>query len=173
MSREQLLRTTLLGLAVALGAAGCAAGQVTQTSAQASAVNGAMADVGSIALRDVVLAYPGGEDVLGYEEGDDAPLRLTIVNSGDRPDELVSVTTPAAGDVTVDGMTTIPGSFAVTSTEGGTSASAGAGVIRVVLTDLTGPIRPGLPTSITFRFRDAGKATLQVPIDAPAETREE
>ncbi len=196
MSREQImrkrsapavLRSTLVGIAAALALSalalsGCAAGQITQTDAQVAAVNGASGDLGPIALRDAVLAYPGG-DVFGYAPGDEAPLLVTIVNSGDQTDELVSVSTPAAGEVVVGGMTTIPGGVVVSSLEvarapGPPSAVAdaadpplGSGELRIVLTDLTGPIRPGLPTFVTFGFRDAGEVTLRVPIDAPAETR--
>ena len=195
MSREQImrkrsapavLRSTLVGIAAALALSalalsGCAAGQITQTDAQVAAVNGASGDLGPIALRDAVLAYPGG-DVFGYAPGDEAPLLVTIVNSGDQTDELVSVSTPA-GEVVVGGMTTIPGGVVVSSLEvarapGPPSAVAdaadpplGSGELRIVLTDLTGPIRPGLPTFVTFGFRDAGEVTLRVPIDAPAETR--
>jgi copper(I)-binding protein len=195
VSREQImrkrsapavLRSTLVGIAAALALSalalsGCAAGQITQTDAQVAAVNGASGDLGPIALRDAVLAYPGG-DVFGYAPGDEAPLLVTIVNSGDQTDELVSVSTPA-GEVVVGGMTTIPGGFVVSSLElarapGPPSAVAdaadpplGSGELRIVLTDLTGPIRPGLPTFVTFGFRDAGEVTLRVPIDAPAETR--
>ncbi len=195
MSREQtmrkrstpaVLRSTLVGIAAALALSalalsGCAAGQITQTDAQVAAVNGASGDLGPIALRDAVLAYPGG-DVFGYAPGDEAPLLVTIVNSGNQTDELVSVSTPAAGEVVVDG-TTIPGGVVVSSLEvarapGPPSAVAdaadpplGSGELRIVLTDLTGPIRPGLPTFVTFGFRDAGEVTLRVPIDAPAETR--
>ncbi len=196
MSREQImrkrsapavLRSTLVGIALvgiaALSLSGCAAGQVTQTDAQVAAVNGANGDIGPIALRDVVLAYPGGEDVFGYAAGDEAPLLVTIVNSGTQTDELVAVSTPA-GEVVVDGMTTIPGGFVVSSpddarTRGPSSAAGtadrtlGIGELRIVLAELTGPIRPGLPTFVTFRFRDAGEVTLRVPIDAPAETRSE
>jgi len=197
VSREQImrkrsapavLRSTLVGIALvgiaALSLSGCAAGQVTQTDAQVAAVNGANGDIGPIALRDVVLAYPGGEDVFGYAAGDEAPLLVTIVNSGTQTDELVAVSTPAAGEVVVDGMTTIPGGFVVSSpddarTRGPSSAAGtadrtlGIGELQIVLAELTGPIRPGLPTFVTFRFRDAGEVTLRVPIDAPAETRSE
>lgn len=203
MSRDQImpergLRAALVGLAAALALSGCGAGQVAQTSEQVSAVNGAGGETGPIALRDVVLAYPGDEHVVGYEPGDDAPLLVTIVNSGDRADELVSVTTPAAGEVVIEGTTTIPGDGVVTSRhDAGTAGAAhtapsthpatpsaaaptspagrplAIGGLRIVLTKLTGPIRPGLPTHVTFTFRHAGDVRLRVPIDAPAEAREE
>lgn len=192
MSRDQILRErlvppvlrcALVGLAATLALSGCGAGPVTQTSLQVSGANGASAEIGSIALRDVVLAYPGGEEVHGYEPGEEVPLLVTFVNTGDRADELVSVTTPAAGKVVVEGTTTIPGGVTVTSLgDAGTTSAHPAGPpkrplefgeLRIVLTELTGPIRPGLPTHVTFEFRDAGKVTLRVPIDSPAETPEE
>jgi len=190
--RECGLRAALLGLAAALVLSSCGAGQNAQTSTQVAGVNGASGEIGSIALRDVVLAYPGGERVFGYGPGDVAPLLATIVNSGDRADELVSVTTPAAGAVIVVGTTTIPGGVAVTSLDDAGTASAlepptpeEADPLRpadpplafdeliIVLTNLQQPIRPGRTTAVTFRFRHAGQMTLPVPIEAPAETREE
>lgn len=179
-SAPPVLRSTLVGIAAALSLAGCAAGQLTQTDAQVAAVNGASGDIGTIALRDAVLAPPG-EGAFGYEAGDEVPLLVTIVNSGSQADELVSVFTPAAGEVALDGMMTIPGDFVVSSldvarTRGPSPAadrSPGTGELRIVLTDLTGPIRPGLPTFVTFRFRDAGEVTLRVPIETPEEARSE
>ncbi len=103
------LRTLLPAVAVgllALGIAGCSAGQVTQTDSVEPAVNGNRADVGEIALRDVVLAYPESGR---YEAGDEAPLVLTIVNIGGTDDELTSVTSPAAAEVRLLGDVSLPG----------------------------------------------------------------
>ncbi len=164
----------LLGCVAVLVLSGCGAGPGAQTAQQVDATNGANDDVGPIALRDVVLAYPGGEDVFGYQAGENAPLGVTIVNTSDVPDELVSVTSPAARSVTVTGRTTIAGGNAVASTAVGTdptsTATAGQsqrGQLSIVLRDLRVPLRPGLNTPVTFRFRDAGEVTLPVPIDAP------
>ncbi|MQA14531.1 MAG: hypothetical protein GEV09_10265 [Pseudonocardiaceae bacterium] len=181
----------LLGFVALLALTGpalssCAAGQAAETSQQVAAVNGANVDVGPIALRDAVLAYPGGE-VFGYRAGDDAPLRVTIVNSGTTADELVSVTSPVAGRVTVEGVTTVPAGSAVSSipdadnsSAAGTSAAPSSpaptavvppidgGELRIVLRDLREPIRPGLNTPVTLVFRGAGEVTLQAPINAPA-----
>ncbi|MGH4021044.1 MAG: hypothetical protein ACRDT0_17830 [Pseudonocardiaceae bacterium] len=186
--RQQIMRMRLapavLGAAVALAVSGCGAGLVAQTSEQLSAVNGASADIGTIALRDAVLAYPGGQGVVGYREGQNAPLLVTIANSGARADELVSVTTPVSPEVTVEGLTTIAGASSVSSildednplrTSSPSTAPSrpfgrpgDGGELRIVLTDLRQPIRPGLPTSVTFRFREAGEVSLQVPVNAPA-----
>ncbi|WP_424184020.1 hypothetical protein ACOBQX_18970 [Actinokineospora sp. G85] len=53
------LAPAAVGLAAALALAGCSAGQITQTDSQLPAVNGTQATQGTVALRDVKLAYPG------------------------------------------------------------------------------------------------------------------
>lgn len=102
--------------AVALTLAGCGAGTVTQTDSQVAAIDGARADVGPIALRDVQIPYPDGADAGGvYPAGSDIPVQLTIVNQGDNADTLVSVSSPAAGRVLVEGTPTIPAGMSVAS----------------------------------------------------------
>lgn len=176
--RQQTMRTprlaALLGCAAALALSGCASGPSAQTAQQVAAVNGANGETGPIALRDAVLAYPGGEGAFGYRPGEDAPLRVTIANSAQTADELIAVTSPAAGGVAVQGRTTVPGGTAVTSAGSGTDTTpTAAGTpsqvrqLRIVLTDLRVPLRPGLNTPVMFRFREAGEVTLPVPIDAP------
>jgi copper(I)-binding protein len=68
-------------------------------------VNGNTAQVGTIALRNVLVAFPEGGET--YREGDDAPLLLAIVNTGPGNDELVGVTSPA-GQVAIVGNPSIP-----------------------------------------------------------------
>src|SRR2546421_289896 len=63
----------------------CSAGQVTQTATQVRDKVGTHAQVGDIALRAVELAYPPSGT---YQAGEDAELKLGIVNSGDTPDTL-------------------------------------------------------------------------------------
>jgi hypothetical protein len=102
------LRTILPVVAaglVAVGIAGCSAGQVTQTDEAEPAVNGNLGNVGDIALRNVLIAYPTSDR---YREGDDAPLTLTIVNRGGTNDELVGVSSPAATDVELIGKAALP-----------------------------------------------------------------
>ena len=102
------LRKIVPAVAVGLAAllVGCSSGQVTQTDSMEPAVNGNRGDVGDIALRDVVIAYPESGE---YSAGDDAPLVLTIVNTGGTEDELVEVTSPAAGEVELIGNARVPG----------------------------------------------------------------
>jgi len=105
------LRKILPAVAVGVVAlAGCSVGQVTQTDSIEPAVNGNRADVGDIALRDVMVAYPENG---GYEAGDDAPLLLTIVNVGGADDTLVSVSSPAATSVELVGDPAVPGRAAL------------------------------------------------------------
>ncbi|MGQ0837105.1 hypothetical protein [Actinokineospora sp.] len=99
-----------LGLAAVLGAVGCSAGQITQTDSQLPAVNGAMAQLGPIAVRDAKLAYPKGGF---YPSGSDAPLVLTFVNVGADADELLDVTSTVAEDVDIVGDVALPGSSAL------------------------------------------------------------
>lgn len=177
--RQQIMRMlrlpALLGCAAALALSGCAAGPAAETAQQEAAVNGANVEVGSIVLRDVVLAYPGGKGVFGYRAGEAAPLAVTVVNESDTPDQLVSVSSPVASDVTVVGQTTIAGGDAVSAiadravrAEQIASGQLPAGRLLIVLTGLREPIRPGLNTPVTFRFREAGSVTVPVPIDAPS-----
>ncbi|SFP52709.1 hypothetical protein SAMN05421810_102853 [Amycolatopsis arida] len=95
----------VLGLGAALVVASCGAGQITETDTQEPAVNGAFAQVGSLSLRDVMLAYPPEVGAAHfYPAGSDAPLVLRIVNQGGADDELVTVSADAATDVTVSGQ---------------------------------------------------------------------
>ncbi|OLF09217.1 copper chaperone PCu(A)C [Actinophytocola xanthii] len=106
------LRTILPAVAVGLAAllVGCSAGQVTQTASIRPAVNGNQADVGDIALRDVMLAYPESGE---FRAGDQAAVLLSIVNTGNADDELVSVSSPAATDVVLVGVTNLPAGTAI------------------------------------------------------------
>ena len=93
-------RSVLAGLVVVggLALAGCGAGQIAQTAQQKPTVDGQMAQVGPIAIRDAALEYPAGGV---YERGSDARLRMVVVNTGIAPDTLVSASSPVATDVTI------------------------------------------------------------------------
>lgn len=107
---RKLVPAVAIGVSALLGAVGCGAGQVAQTSEMEPAVNGNMAEVGKLLLRDVVVAFP--EDGEAYKAGDDAPLLLTIANTGTEDDELVGVTSPA-GKVEIIGEARIPAQHAL------------------------------------------------------------
>jgi len=109
---------TVLGIGLAVVLTGCGAGQITQTDTQSSGVNGANANAGPIALRDVQLAAPNNTPG-AYPPGANAVLVATIVNTGLTSDTLVGVTSPVAANVLINGSPTggasLPGNFAVAS----------------------------------------------------------
>lgn len=186
MSRRPQLKRSPMTLAVrivaccavALVVAGCGAGLTAQTASQAAAIDGANADLGALALRNVLMPYPQ-EHRGTYPAGSDVPLHLTIVNETTSADTLISVTTPAARQVLLEGATTIPAGMAVRggadhSAPGHSGSAAPVSALdvdelRIVLTDATRPLRPGLNVQLTFMFRDAGPVTLSVPMGSPSE----
>ena len=92
----------------ALALAGCGAGQITQTSSQASGVGGASANVGQIAIREAAFAFAGdGKTAAIYQEGSDAPLSMTVVNFGGQVDKLTKVSSPTAESARITGDGTI------------------------------------------------------------------
>jgi copper(I)-binding protein len=101
LQNRRVLGSTVLALGAALVLAGCGAGQLTQTSSQEPAVNGAYAQASALFIRDAVLQYPPNNKA--YAEGSSASLKLTIVNTGGTDDELVAVSTDAAGGVDIQG----------------------------------------------------------------------
>ncbi len=154
--------------AAVLALVGCGAGQITQTDSQVAAVNGAYGNVGStIALRDVLIPYPSSPDGT-YPAGSTVPVLLTIVNQGNRADELLGATSPTAGQAVIVGTTQIPPGTTVISTAGAAPLTSPlvVGELRILLTT-TAPLRAGLNTPVTFQFRNAGKLTLPVPMATP------
>jgi len=160
---------------VALSA--CSAGQVTQTATQNRDKTGAMAQVGDLTVRAVELEYPRGGV---YEPGDDAELRLVVVNGGEAADTLVDVegdgfsgveiqgteapasTSPAAGPTTANGSgSTGPAEIVIpprsTVFVDGTNAT-------ITLTDLAESLTVGQYLELTFTFENAGTLTLPVTV---------
>jgi copper(I)-binding protein len=244
--KSRLAVVVALATGLGLAAAGCSAGQITQTDTQVAVVNGASGQVGSIAVRDAQFAFP--VSAKEYKSGDEAPIVVTIVNNGTSADKLLSVTSdlggPAAlsGDVELEPQTAIASLFAeldrsssarstpsVTSTPSGsssaspsssTAASSSAaassssgqsvtatstptsgsaasssaasssasssttrqpsssaeptepGKVSIVI-KLTGELRPGHTTKVTFLFDKAGPLTLDLPIGADPQPRVE
>ncbi|CCH27739.1 hypothetical protein ABZ816_07290 [Actinosynnema sp. NPDC047251] len=91
---RRLVLVAAVAAGLGLAAAGCSAGQITQTDQQVAAVNGAQGQAGDIAVRDAQLLFPVAEGY--YHEGDDAPVVVVIANNGTAADKLVSVTADIA-----------------------------------------------------------------------------
>lgn len=96
---------------------------------------------------------------------------LTLENSGDAADRLVSASTPTAGQVVFhthikdgDIMRMRP----VQSIEVGPHAKVTLkpGGLHLMLLDLKGPLEKGSTFALTLRFEKAGAVTVQVPVQA-------
>lgn len=173
------LARMLLALGAAVLVAGCSAGQITQTSNQLPAVNGDLATVGNIQVNNAMLSYPEG-DVAAYPKGSDAPLVMTIANTGSQNDQLESVSSPAASEASITGdklviahrrlnvghpYGTEPADVQATET------GEEIGAVDIVLKGLARELRPGMTIEVTLTFRDAGEVTLRLPIEAPIKPR--
>ncbi len=170
-------RAATLGRAVAATAllltplAGCGAGQIAHTAEIQSVVDGTTARIGDISILDAQFLFTGsirGDEV--YPVGANAPLHLTIVNSGDTPDRLVRVTSPVAASGVVVGPTTVPANGSLTAGQVGPVAGIelpdeDEAVIGLV--ELATPIRSGLTYPVVFEFERAGQIALPVTVDTP------
>ncbi|MGI8681609.1 MAG: copper chaperone PCu(A)C [Mycobacteriales bacterium] len=181
MSRRRRAVAMLLAAPLLVG---CAAGRGAQTIMTQTVSDSAGADVGQLQVRNVAVAAPASS---GYDKGGEAPLYLTVANSGDSADQLTSVTSDAASSVAV---ATGPPSAASTSASAGASSSssptgsasptAGTGFplgvpagsalrfgpdsTHLVLQGVTRGLRSGESVQVTFTFASAGSTTLTVPV---------
>ncbi|GAA5122192.1 copper chaperone PCu(A)C [Pseudonocardia adelaidensis] len=111
-NRAQLVIGALIA---AVAVAGCGAGQITQTSRQVAAVEGATATAGEIAIRNATVEFDGpAEDAVVHPVGGNAPLQMVIVNTGAELDRLVAASSPVASSVQISGVLRIPGGQALT-----------------------------------------------------------
>lgn len=174
MSRTRRSARTLAGVAGAaaltgLLLSGCGTGQISQTSRQVAAVNGANATVGSVDLRDVQIAYPtapAGPDAL-YRQGGAAPLVATLVNTAPVADRLLSVTSPAAASVQIQGDPSMPQDIALVSPGNLQLSPTNAKRVQLVAEGLTRPVPAGAQIPMTFVFEKAGSVTVTVPTGVP------
>jgi copper(I)-binding protein len=169
---NRALRAATMGVLllspVALSA--CSAGQVTQTAGQQRDKIGAQAEVGDIQLRAVEFAYPRGGI---YESGDDAELRMAIVNEGNAPDTLTDISGEGFGDVQIDDNTTTSSGSSGSGSTSEIEIPAGGSVfvdgddITIELTDLDASMTTGQGLELTFTFENAGEVTVAVPVSTP------
>lgn len=190
-----LLAGALVG---ALALTGCGAGQIAGTAEQQSAVSGSNVNLGSIAVRDAVIAF--GEQVEGgaiHARGSDASLGMTIVNEGTEADRLISASSPWASSVEISGVTGIPagrsivvqgeapeppapttaarpsGSASAAPTTTAAAAAESEAGTQIVLTGLLDDIRAGITYDVTLVFERAGEVVVQVPVGGTEEPRED
>ena len=161
--RPALLTGLLLALLVVTGCG--------RFEAQLTAPGGADGGAGAIAVRDARFSAQAprtGDEV--YAAGEDAPLTLTIVNTGDATDRLVSVSSPVADGASIDGDAQILGGAALVSGyDQVRPAQTLPATVRtdVALTGLRVPVRAGLTYPLTFTFARAGSVTVEAPVGNP------
>ena len=168
-----------IGIAIAFGTTGCGAGQISQTTNQLPAVNGAFANVGKMQLRDVQIIYPVTDANKPNAEvfGNGGPFELSfVINNLDQVsgDRLVGITAEK-GTVTIVGKTDIkPGQALRAGKPAGLLIPSEAPSvideqrIEATLSDAGKTVAPGLTTKLTFRFEKAGSVTVNTPVDAGA-----
>jgi hypothetical protein len=162
--------TAICVLIAAAALGGCSAGQQSQTAAMAPDVNGSMANLSHIALRNIRIRaeqtrYP-------MQPGDTVGLALVATNqSSVTADEVMAVTSDI-GVITVLGNTAVPagGLLIIDSPDRVAHAGALAAVkpahTATATVTLTKPISSGLHYQFTFRFAHAGDTTVGVPVSA-------
>lgn len=162
--RSAVLAATLLG-AAALVLSGCSAGAVTQTDTQVSSAAGAAGSVGQIDIRALTLD-PG--DAVVVPAGATITLAGTLVNTALGDDQLVSVSTPYASSVRIEGTTTIPGNSATRivgsqpGPVGPPTQAAASGSMRITLAGVTQVLHEGPTYPVTLTFARSGSVTLPV-----------
>lgn len=167
----------LVASVAAVGAAGCSAGQITQTDTHLAAVNGESAEVGALQVSNAALAYPEGGH---WAKNSDVPLSMSIANNGGAVDELLQISGPISDDITVKGDKVIPAQRALTiggqpaASTGEAAAASDSGDVGkavVTLTKIKENLFPGMVVQLTLTFREAGTVELRVPIEAPEHAR--
>jgi copper(I)-binding protein len=138
--------------------AGCEAGEDAPTLQFHPASAGAQTVFNGIKITNAfVLGAPTGATV---PSGSSASLFVSLYNSGDGSDTLLSAAAPgAAASISLSGGTvSLPANSAPVNLTGPQP--------DVVLENLTKPLRGGTTIPVTFDFQHAGQVTLQLPVEA-------
>lgn len=175
-NRSRLTRrcATILAATLLVLLAGCGRAQPNEVTFKAS--GGSEGRVGDIVVSDAAFAFHGPlEASAEYQPGDTVSVRATIVNEGQTPDRLISVSSPIAGGGVIEGDGLIPSRHALTAGYTGPAASTlpDTASIDVKLTNLNTAIRAGLTYPVMFTFTRAGQLQLPLRVDTPDRPREE
>jgi copper(I)-binding protein len=134
----------------------CSAGQVTQTATQQRDKTGAQAQVGDISIRQGQLEAPSSG---GYERGDDAELKVALVNGGTESDTLVSVDGKGFDSAEISSSGSSGSSSTSTS-----SGSAAATTSSAAPTSGAAPTSSATPTSTaTTSSSSRGSEKIEIP----------
>jgi hypothetical protein len=125
--------------------------------------------IGTLTVADAVLSVVGSAtDTPGPPQ--EVDISATIVNAGPVADRLVGVHSPIAGLGLIVGDAGLPaGGVLVTASSG--PPPVGTTAVELRLSELRGPVRPGLSYPVTFDFDRAGALTLQLSLADPDQPR--
>jgi copper(I)-binding protein len=126
-----------------------------------------MAEVGRITLRAVEFEYPRGGV---YEDGDDAELRMAIINGGQEDDALVDISGEGFGEVEIDDDSAGgSGSSSEIEIPANEAVYIDGDNLSVSLTDLDDSLTTGQSLELTFTFENAGEVTVPVTVSTAGE----
>lgn len=155
-------RVLSLIAAVALGAAaltGCAAGQISQTVDVVPNHDGGQGTIGQVGVHNALIGTSDdASGAVAFKKGSSAPLNFWVTNNALAADTLTSVTSPD-GTVTLSGTATVP---AQSYLQVGPPSK-----VTATIDDLSQDVRYGFPVTVDFYFQNAGKLSLQIPIEIP------
>jgi copper(I)-binding protein len=169
VNRALRAATTVVLLVSPVALSACSAGQVTQTASQERDKVGAMGQAGALTIRAVQFLSPGEN---GYEQGDDADLRMAIVNTGSEDDTLSDVSGEGFGEVEFDDGSTGSGSADGIEIPADSAVFIDGEELGITLTGLDDSLTTGQYLELTFTFDNAGEVTLPVTVATPEETVE-
>lgn len=137
--------------------AGCEAGNDAPTLEFHSASSGAQTIFNGIQITNAFVLGAPADSMLA--SGSSAGLFVSLYNSGTSSDTLVSAQAPGtAGSISLSGGTVdLPANAAPVNLTGPQP--------KVVLENLSQPLRGGSSIPVTFDFQHAGLVTLQVPVE--------
>ena len=150
MPRRRTLVVLSCAAALALTLSACGAGFDAGTNQVRRVTNGSDGDVGSVAVRNVLLLQDGASPPT-------TTLTGALVDNSDRSDQLTAVKVGEAGAVTLDPIT-VPARGIVTLGSGDTPG--------INVPDAT--FRPGRNITVTLTFRDSGQLTMSVLVMVPS-----
>jgi copper(I)-binding protein len=188
-ARRRRLALAAIVTGVALVSSACAVGQHAATATDRPAIDGTIAQVGSIKLENISVQAPNiGSRPTGtafYQPGDNAPMTLILVNNSHSSDTLTSVTGPftswavvPTGSVADEaalktGSTSQPvgpgGSVALGLSNLGVGTGVSPETLVLIALKGTGKLYPGSEVRLTFTFANAGKVTVSVPVQLSAQ----
>jgi copper(I)-binding protein len=130
----------------------------------------AIAVAAQAAPRSISIENPWARETV---EGQDAGGGfMTIVNNGQREDQLVSASSPASHEVQIHTMSMDGGVMRMRQLTDGLSIPAKGKVelkprgLHIMFIGLKKPLRPGTSVPVTLKFRHTGSMTAQFKVQA-------